>query len=298
MRERLAHARALVAQGLSVAEACRRVGMSRSSYYRRRRPRPRRPLDPHRERLILDVARQYPAWGYRKLAAALRRRGVGITPKTVYRYLKRHRLLQPRRRSRSGGRQRRLPLSCPIRSNVRWELDIKSEILHDGSWAFLFALVDAYDRELLSWAVGSRCRHQEALAVLEAGLARRFGGPAPRGLHLTLRVDRGSAFVAEPFRAACRTLGVERELCGVRCSNDKPYVESFFAAVEREVLAREPDALRSLEAFRTAMDQFARLYTTERPLGTMGYQTPQELADRGGAYAHHARNPTQLRCAA
>lgn len=119
---------------------------------------------------------------------------------------------------------------------------------------------------------GPRRRDQEALAVLQAGL-----GPAPRGPGSPV----GFTWPSGSIGAACRTLRVKRQLCGIRCSNDKSCVESFCAAIDREVLAREPDVLPSLAPFRDAMAQFAWLYSTERPLGTMGYRTPRELADRG-----------------
>jgi transposase InsO family protein len=98
-------------------------------------------------------------------------------------------------------------------------------------------------------------------------------------LTLELRVDRGPQFIARRFKTAARALGVEIAFCGVRASNDKPFIEAFFAVVEQELLAREPSALDSLEAFQLSFTRFIDFYHNERPIGTAGYRTPRELGE-------------------
>src|SRR5579871_588647 len=72
----------------------RALGLPCSSFFRRpvavrRRPGPRpRPLDPERSEVVRSFALQYPWWGYKRLAVVLRRAGVGVTNRFVYRVLK------------------------------------------------------------------------------------------------------------------------------------------------------------------------------------------------------------------
>ncbi len=71
-----------------------------------------------------------------------------------------------------------------------------------------------------------RCRAIEAVQALEKAILYRFGGKVPEANHLTLRVDRGSQFRAHLFREAARLLDVTLEYAGIKCPEDKPYIES------------------------------------------------------------------------
>jgi AcrR family transcriptional regulator/transposase-like protein len=94
--------------GISVTETCRRYGISRETFYTWRRRYqatgldgledhkrgPKRPparLDPAIEHLILDLRRQHPNWGARKLRAELTRRRLAHLPatSTIHTILKR-----------------------------------------------------------------------------------------------------------------------------------------------------------------------------------------------------------------
>ena len=118
MNERVTMACSLVDQGKSRSEACRLAGIGRSSFYRTRKGRARRALDPERERVILSAATRYPIFGAKKVRDMLRVEGFRINHKSVARYLRAHRL-QCQRRSRGASATRRLAWTCPIRSNVR-----------------------------------------------------------------------------------------------------------------------------------------------------------------------------------
>lgn len=132
--------------------------------------------------------------------------------------------LQPRRRLPSRTTPRLV--SCPLARNTRWEMDLKCEVLADGRWGFLMAIIDACDRQVPAWRVGDHCRADEAIAVLEAALLARFDGPVPdEGVALELRVDRGPQFIARRSKTAAKTLGVQLAFCGVRASNDKPFIK-------------------------------------------------------------------------
>ncbi len=66
----------------------------------------------------------------------------------------------------------------------------------------------------------------------------RFGGRVPYGHELTLRIDRGTQFIARSFREAARSLNVRLEYAGIQCPEDKPYIESFFSSYKTEELYR------------------------------------------------------------
>ena len=93
--------------GLGVNAFLRLMGMSKGTYYRRRRqaqvgrsPSPPSPC-PKREVLreqAREIALAFPAYGYRKVWAELLRRGMVATKSTVYRVLREEGLLLPMKR--------------------------------------------------------------------------------------------------------------------------------------------------------------------------------------------------------
>ena len=69
-----------------VKEGCKMTGVSRSKYYYK----PKK--DSHSDSILLDkikdIATEYPYYGYRRIAASLRRHGHPINPKKVYRIMR------------------------------------------------------------------------------------------------------------------------------------------------------------------------------------------------------------------
>jgi putative transposase len=84
--------------GLSVARRCRVLALSRAAYYRRRTgwwgPAPDVELRDHIQRLALE----WPAYGYRRITAELRRHGWAVNHKHVLRLMRADNLLCLRRR--------------------------------------------------------------------------------------------------------------------------------------------------------------------------------------------------------
>ena len=85
-------------QSLSLAHACQAVGLAKSSWYYRPRPRQPRPLNPELVTAIQHIWTQgRGVYGYRKIHAMLRAHGVVVDHKAVLRYLRRLDRLQPRK---------------------------------------------------------------------------------------------------------------------------------------------------------------------------------------------------------
>jgi transposase InsO family protein len=74
--------------------------------------------------------------------------------------------------------------------------------------------------------------------ALEKAVLSRFDGRVPGGHQLILRIDRGSQFRAHHFRETARLLNVTLEYAGVKCPEEKPYIESFIGSYKTEELYR------------------------------------------------------------
>ncbi len=124
--------------------ACKLLDVDRSSY--RYEPRPDRNAE-LREALI-QLARQKPRYGYRRLHALLERRGHEVNVKRVYR-LYAEEGLAVRRRKRKRLVRDPLAVSRLVRMNQEWAMDFIVDGLANGRMVRILSVVDAYTRECL-----------------------------------------------------------------------------------------------------------------------------------------------------
>ena len=96
-----------------------------------------------RIRRLIEV---YPTYGYRLLWAMLRKEGVRVNRKAVYRVLRLKRWLVHQRRltprPRVQGRR-----SQAEKSNARWAMDVTHIPCGEGGWGHLAATIDCHNRE-------------------------------------------------------------------------------------------------------------------------------------------------------
>jgi putative transposase len=100
-----------------------------------------------------DLASQRRRFDYRRLGLLLKRRGIRLNHKKLYRIYKEERLSVGRR----GGRRRalgtRAPMAIPQDLNLRWSLDFVMDTLVNGRRFRILTLVDDFTRECLGLAV-------------------------------------------------------------------------------------------------------------------------------------------------
>ena len=152
--------------GVSERRACAALGQHRST--QRRVPRGRE----DEERLtagIVELARQYGRYGYRKIAALLRRAGWLVNDKRVERIWRREWLKVPAKQPRPG----RLWLadgSCVrLRAEHRdhvWSYDFVEDRTHDGKKYRMLNAVDEYTHECLAIRIARRLKAVDVIDVL------------------------------------------------------------------------------------------------------------------------------------
>ncbi|MFC1988468.1 integrase core domain-containing protein [Chloroflexota bacterium] len=107
---------------------------------------------------------------------------------------------------------------------------------------------------------------------------RRFGGRVPEGHQLTLRVDRGSQFRAHRFQETARLLNVRLEYAGIKCPEDKPYIESFNSSYKTEEIYR--NEYRSFQKAKTGWETYHEWYRIDRLHQSLDYMSPVQYAQR------------------
>ena len=271
MSERVARSREQIARGRRPAVVARVMQVNRSGLYRspKRRGRPRRgPAVGPVDRTIVAVARENPTDGTRMVAAlASRALGRQVNRKRAQRVMREQRLLQRHRPLR---RRRRPGYFRVERPDQLWHMDMTAVWVAEHGWCYLNAIVDCCTREIPAWGLELRCRSEEAVAVVEAGVARHGIEPG----QLTLGTDNGSAYTSRGFRAHLKDLGIAHRRGGYRDPESQAFIESWFSKLKERCVWREE--FETLDQARAAIGAYVERYH-KRPHSSLNYTTPLEV---------------------
>jgi putative transposase len=169
------------------------MGLARSTYY----DEPEiQPIGEARlVEQIKEVCAEWPAYGYRRVTAELHGEGHIVNHKKVMRLMKENGLsVRPRRRfiattdsDHDGPVFPNLAKNIvPTNLNQLWVADITYIAIATG-FVYLAAILDAWSRRVVGYAIGKRIDARLALAALRAAVAARR--PLPGCIHHS---DRGS----------------------------------------------------------------------------------------------------------
>ena len=253
----------------SQGRACRLVMIAVSSYrYQTRRS------DEALRRKLVELAREKPRFGYRRLQVLLRRVGEAVNHKRLHRVY-REAGLSLRRKKRKHCVRVGQPLQTRTAANQEWALDFAQDAVESGRTIRVLSVVDAYTRECLGLEVDTSFASRRVTRVLEGIIAHR-------GIPKTIRCDNGPELTSRHFLAWSIERGIE--LVHIRPGRpmENGQVESFHGKLRDECL--RVSWFRNLFEARRKIGAWQKEYNQERPHSSLGYRTPEEFArEKGGA---------------
>jgi putative transposase len=250
---------------ISERRACRVLGQHRST----QRNAPKMADDEAAlTAAIIDWARQYGRYGYRRITALLRAEGWACNHKRVERIWRREGLKVPARQPKRG----RLWLndgSCvrlrPERANHVWAYDFVEDRTRDGRKFRMLNVVDEFTRECLSIRVARKLGSADVIDVL-ADLFITRGTPA------FIRSDNGPEFIAIAVRGWIGGVGAKTAFIEPGSPWENGYVESFNGKLRDELLNAE--VFNTLAEARVLIEQWRVHYNTVRPHSSLHYRPP------------------------
>ena len=213
-------------------------------------------------------SRETPTDGTR-MVAALSSRALGrqVSRKRAQRVMREQRLLQ---RHRPTGRRRRPGYFRVERPDQLWHMDMTSVWVAEHGWCYLNAIVDCCTREIPAWSLELRCRSEEAVAVVDAGVARHAAEPG----QLVLGTDNGTAYTSRGFRAHLKDLGIAHRRGGYRDPESQAFIESWFSKLKERCVWREE--FETLDQARAVIGAYVER-CRRRPHSSLNYRTPLEV---------------------
>lgn len=250
---------------LSERRVCRALGQHRST--QRQAPRGRDDEEQLTADLI-ELARQYGRYGYRKIAALLRDAGWVVNDKRVERIWRREGLKVPAKQPKRG----RLWLndgSCvrlrPEHPNHVWSYDFVEDRTHDGRKIRMLNVIDEFTHECLSIRVARRLNSTDVIDVLSDLFVLR-------GVPGHVRSDNGPEFIAKAVQDWITAVGSKTAYIAPGSPWENGYVESFNARFRDELL--DGEIFYSLREAQIVIESWRRHYNTIRPHGSIGYRPP------------------------
>src|ERR1700686_2243191 len=216
--------------------------------------------EPLRARLV-ELAREKPLFGYRRLHVLLFRSGEVVNHKRVHRVYREAGLSIRRKKRRHCVR-----IGQPVRSwtaaNQEWALDFVHDAMACGRAIRVLSVVDAYTRECLALVVDTSFASRRVTRVLEEIITQR-------GRPTRIRCDNGPELTSRHFLAWC----VERQVELVHIQPGKPTqkapVESFHGRMREECL--------NVSWFANLFDARPKITARNgRTASSLGYLTTQE----------------------
>jgi putative transposase len=265
--------------------------MNRSSFYRygpERKPTADRDME--LRDAIQRIALEWPCYGRPRITEELRRQGWTVNPKRVYRLMREDNLLCVRRRkflvTTDSNHSRRI---YPHLARALVLTDVNQLWIADLTYirlleelVFLAAILDAFSRRVIGWALDRNLDDDLTLAALRMAIACR--SPLPGLVHHS---DRGSQYASGDYIALLEANHIRISMSRKRNPWENAACESFMKTLKYEEVYR--NEYRDLAEARASIGEFLeKVYNQKRLHSSLGYVPPAEFEARRTAQTMEA----------
>lgn len=278
-----------VAAGARQARACEQVGLDARTVQRWRgrpdgddrragpRDRPAHAFTAKEEATIFELVTMPEFLGLspHQLVAKLADLGMYVgSEATIYRLLRRRRMLAHRDRSRPRTHARpREHLATGPNQVWAWDITYLPAGVRGTFW-YLYAIVDVWSRKLVGWAVHD-VQSDDLAAALVDDACRREGVARD---HLVLHADNGAAMKGKTMLVKLEQLGVLPSFSRPRVSDDNPFPEALFRTLKyRPSYPAKP--FNTLDLARAWVAGFVAWYNDDHQHSGIRFVTPSQRHD-------------------
>jgi putative transposase len=265
---------------LSIERMCQLGCVSRAGFYRS--VQQQEPVEEDMEvrstiqKIFTEHKRRY---GYRRVSAELRRRGMPVNHKRVARLMREDNLLavQPKSFVLTTDSDHELEVCLNLAGRMKltgvnqlWIADITYIRLH-REFVYLAVILDAFSRKVVGWELDRTLAARLAIAALEKAVADRQ--PPPGVVHHS---DRGIQYACGEYVDFLGKHGMIPSMSRPANPYDNASCESFMKTLKREeIYANE---YRDLDHLRENVAAFVdSYYNRVRLHSALGYRPPEEF---------------------
>jgi len=263
-----------LAKDYPIRLVCRLLDVPRSSVYYAAQPVP--DDEAMLKTVLLDLAGQWPTYGYRRLTAMMRRLDWPVNSKRVRRWMEELQLTgeAPKRTTRTTNSNHAFPRFPNLVKDLEicmpdqvWVADITYIRLH-REFVYLAVIMDVCTRCLRGWHLGRDLDQGLTLAALERALV-----VATPQIHHS---DQGVQYAATAYVKRLQTLHVQPSMAAIGEPRENGYAERLMRTIKEEEvdLSEYHDFADAHRQIRRFLDD---VYNIKRIHSALGYLTPLEF---------------------
>ena len=205
---------------------------------------------------------EHPTSGVLTMVSVLGHMGYNVNPKRVRRLLCLMGILAiyPKKSLSVGSRPQNIyPYLLRdieiTRPNQVWSTDI-SYIPMEGSFVYLYAVIDVYSRFIVGWQLSNRLSAINCYELVEDCI-RMYGAPE------IINSDQGSQYTTHKWKQLLSEHGVSISMDGKGRCKDNIWIERFWRTVKQEYIYINPTD--SVQELRLGIGKFIKYYNFKRP---------------------------------
>jgi putative transposase len=265
---------------------CRLLGVPRSSIYYAARAAPYD--EAMLKTALVDLAGEWPTYGYRRLTAMMRRLDWPVNAKRVRRWMNELGIsgVPPTRTTRTTNSNHAFPRYPNLVADLQitrpdqvWVADI-TYIRLRKEFVYLAVLMDVFTRCLRGWHLGRNLDQGLTLAALERALL-----VATPQVHHS---DQGVQYAASAYVERLQKLNVTLSMAALGEPRENGFAERLMRTIKEEEVN-----LSEYHDFADAQRQLARflddVYNLKRIHSALGYLTPREFEEQWRTSSRRAK---------
>ena len=268
---------------VGIKPACTALEVSRSTFYRRLKPRtghqrprptPARALSEKERDEVCDTlcSDRFVDRAPAEVVATLLDEDIYLcSERTMYRVLEERATVQERRAQRTHPEYRKPELMAQAPNQV-WSWDI-TRLLGPKKWTYyyLYVILDIFSRYTPGWMVATRENSALASRLIQQTCLKHGVQPEV----LTLHSDRGAPMTSQCTAQLLADLGVTRSLSRPQVSDDNPFSEAQFKTLKYH--PSFPGRFEDQGQAKTFCRSFFSWYNTEHRHGGISMLTPEQV---------------------
>ena len=222
---------------------------------------------------INELALKYPFYGYRRIYALLRKEGMLVNHKRVYRLYKELNLQRPKKKKKRI--RKNLINSLPSLNLIKasypnnvWVTDFVYDSLTNNRPLRILIIQDAYTKKVVGYGIQRSITAEDVKMIFERAI-RLNGKPD------VIRSDNGPEFRSKLLNSFLNTNRIKHEFI----EKGKPYqngiAESFMDKLRDECL--NLNTFKNIEEAKEIIANYINFYNRKRPHSSLNYKTPIEF---------------------
>lgn len=192
----------------------------------------------------------------------MRRKGIYAVPKRKYKRRKTEATMEAVNLLTAGLEINRI--------NQVWYSDI-TYIPTDEGWLYLAAVMDAYSKRIVGYAMAEHMRTDLVIQALR--MATKERRPLRGLIHHS---DKGSQYTSHAYGRELAVWGMQPSFTGTGACLDNAHIESFFATLKKELVYQRHFETRE-QARLAIFEYISAFYNRQRLHSSLGYESPTDF---------------------